>query len=256
MRTPTRADPPPARALDAAAVWATARSVWPIADADVARWLDSRGLRAESVDGLGLARWVARWPYGSGQDAVDRKLVVRVYDAEGRIVALRGRLVADAHGAPKEKGPAGVPTAGRLLACPLGAAMLRGEADAGRRVVICEGTPDWLSMATLWDADASASALRDAPAVLGIWSGSLTPAVLARIPDGAVVTLCPHADRSGEGYMRAAASVLLSRCRVVSAKNDLRENGGYRDFNDTLRRWGQAGLFKRLDAAEVVTWKA
>jgi hypothetical protein len=251
VRPPT----PVARQLDAGTLWGAARPVWPIADADVARWLDARGLCAASVDGLGLARWVTRWPWGSGPESAARKLVVRVYDANGEFVALRGRLVADVPGAskdtPKEKGPPGVPAGGRLLACPRGVAMLRGDAEAGRHVVICEGTPDWLSVATLWDlAEVSIYRLNSAPAVLGIWGGSLTPELLARIPDGAVVTLCPHKDRSGVGirYMRDAASALLPRgCRLFGAPYD-----GELDFNDTLQTGGNARLWQRLDAAEAV----
>lgn len=241
---------PAARQDDAADLWASARPVWPDADADVARWLESRGLCAEAVDALQLARWVPRWPWGSGTEAAARRLVVRVYDADGDVVALRGRLVVpmDAPDVPKEKGPPRVPIGGRLLACPLGAAMLRGDASAGERVLICEGTPDWLSLATLWGPDASSQRLAEAPAVLGIWSGSLSDAVLARIPDRAEVTLCPHRDQSGAGYMRTAARALLPRgCRVASAPFD-----GDRDFNDTLLAGGRSLLWQRLDASEAL----
>jgi hypothetical protein len=239
-----RAGPAPA---DVAAVWHGARRLWPEADADAGAvaWLEARGLDAGAVDVLGLARSVTRWPW-EGKGAAERRLVARVWNDAGELVGLRGRLVAAVPDAPKETVPAGVAARGRVLACPLGVAMLRGEAEAGRRVVICEGTPDWLSVATLWGPDASSYRLNTAPAVLGIWSGSLTDAVLGRIPDGAVVTLCPHRDPSGVSYMKEAAIALRRRgCRLSGAAFD-----GDRDFNDTLQAGGNAWLWQRLDAAE------
>ena len=237
---PADTGPTPA---EVARVWSEAGRVWPDDKRGVGAWLESRGIDAAAVSSLDLVRTIPRWSWGADGAAV-RRAVVRVFDAAGELVALRGRLVAPADGAPKEATPRGTTTRGRVLADAGAVRMLRGESRP-RGVVICEGVPDFLSVALLWGPDEQ---LELGAAVLGVWSGSLTPELLARIPDGADVMLCPHPDPAGVTYMRTACGALLGRCRVLAAPFD--DN---RDFNDTLRAGGVTRLLARIQAAEVVT---
>ena len=67
-------------------------------------------------------------------------------------------------------------------------------------VVVVEGLPAFLA----WCADAS-DADEDAPAVLGILSGSWTAEHAARIPDGARIVIdTDHGDKNGDGDRYAA----------------------------------------------------
>ena len=240
---PADTGPSPA---EVARVWSEAGRVWPNDTRGVGAWLEARGLDAVALLGLDLVRTIPRWSWGA-DGAAKRRAVMRVFDAEGRLVTLVGRLVEDAAEAPKEVTPAGSPRGGRVLADAGGVRMLRGESKPCG-VVICEGGPDFLSVARLWGPDEQRARSEYESAVLGIWSGSITPELLARIPDGADVVLCPHRDASGARYMQTACAGLLGRCRVAAAPYD--EN---RDFNDTLRAGGASRLWRRIQAAEVVT---
>jgi hypothetical protein len=107
--------------------------------------------------------------------------------------------------------------------------------------------PDYLTAATVY-GDAT-----EAPAVLGVWSGTLptlkdpsTSLLLAAIPDNTRVTLVSHNDAGAE-YMKAAAARLAGRCDVWTAPFD-RD----RDLNDTLQHGGAARVRARLAAAQRV----
>jgi hypothetical protein len=208
-----------------------------------------------------------------------------VYDACGLLVNLKARCI-DGGGTPKE-----LPLAGhgglkaRAFACPLMRRLLEAkkatkpnfcgllvESDnpldailaepehtaaavvRAAGVVIVEGLPDYLTAATVY-GDAT-----EAPAVLGVWSGSLptlkdpSPSLLlAAIPDNTRVTLVSHKDDNGAGrnagaeYMKAAAARLAGRCDVWTAPFD-RD----RDLNDTLQHGGAARVRARLAAAQRV----
>jgi hypothetical protein len=133
-------------------------------------------------------------------------------------------------------------------------------------VIVVEGVPDYMTAATVWgDATAAPAVLgvwsgSVAPAVLGIWSGSVSDAeaggvVLQRVPNGARVVLVPHNDPpkpgkdigQGADYMRTIAKGLLARCDVLAAPYDA-EN----DLNDTLKLGGVADVLERLTRAERI----
>jgi len=95
------------------------------------------------------------------------------------------------------------------MADPLARLLLAGEVPfwwSRREVVISEGLPDFLSWATNYsDADT------DAPAVFGVTSGSWTPELAARIPDGCRVLIATHLDKAGDRYAEKITATFQSR---------------------------------------------
>lgn len=235
--TPPEPAPRPPRA-EVAAVWSAARPVCD--DGEAAEWLHSRGLNPAAVEDLDLVRVITpdaalpRWATYKGRPwlSLGVRLVARAWDASGEPVSLHARaMLGDG---PKGAWPAAGPgsAAGLVLACPLGVRLLRGErfwygpgetpdtgggdAAAWRwwslergAIIVAEGLPDWLTAATLWS-----EASEDAPIALGVESGSATPELAARIPDGARVVLAPDPDAAGEKYAQKWRGLLAHRCDV------------------------------------------
>lgn len=232
VKAPPVAVAPPVdatHAAEAADLWG--RATRATEDATLTRWLATRRLCSTHAAEEDLIRAmprgdVPRWAYGWQRDG---RALIPVFDYGGRLVSLRGRLLRPAAaGELKTRGAKGVGLRGRVYANPAARRMLAGDGAEVERLwdsalVIAEGDPDWLTLATCWRGEL-------APAVLGVWSGSLTPETLARVPDGCRVLLCPHRDDSGIGYMRTAAAELLARCEVWAAPYD-----GPHDYNDTLK---------------------
>lgn len=215
-------------AAEAADLWS--RATRASDDVTLTQWLASRHLCSSHATAEDLIRAmprgdVPRWAYGWRKDG---RALIPVFDATGRLVTLRGRLLRPAvEGEVKTRTAKGAGGAGRLYANPSARRMLAGDRAELERLwnsalVITEGDPDWMTLATFWRDDL-------APAVLGVWSGSLTSEVLVRVPDGCRVLLCPHRDDTGAGFMRQAATELHTRCDLWAAPYD-----GQRDFNDTL----------------------
>jgi hypothetical protein len=105
--------------------------------------------------------------------------------------------------APKELAPAGHTAAGFAMADPAARLMLQTGTLHGE-LWICEGVPDFLQAATSWGDSADV-------AVLGIFSGSWTTRLAARIPDGTCVIIATHADSAGEVYAARIRETLASR---------------------------------------------
>ena len=74
---------------------------------------------------------------------------------------------------------------------------------------IAEGATDYLTCATAWG-----DAAEDAPAVIGILSGSWTPSIAARIPSGTRVVIAVDHDQAGEKYAARIAASLAGRCTL------------------------------------------
>lgn len=219
------------------ALWKSCRGV--TEDEAVCSWLaDRRSLDPWHLELLGTGRalpvagslptW-ARFGRRSWPEAGYR-LVLPLFGATGKMESLRARLVLDDPELPKEVSPQGDRAAGvryevsgLLFAEPLARLMLGGKCmgdgrsadDAVREfgVVITEGSPDFLTAAQLWCPDAR----EDAPAVLGVFSGSWTDEIACRIPDGAPVRVVQHPDAAGAKYGEQIRSSLASRCPVVVA---------------------------------------
>ena len=82
------------------------------------------------------------------------------------------------------------------------------------RLVIAEGEPDFLTWASRLSADAEFAPV----AVLGIVAGAWTPAIAARIPDGARVVVRTHHDEAGRKYAAQIHATLTGRCRLARSK--------------------------------------
>lgn len=212
---PSRQAPPPPREYppraEVAALWDA--SVPVVDDAEVMAWLRDRGVNPGAV-GRDLARALPRsrsaplprwarshlgaWP------AAGYACVVPLFDETGTLRSVRARrVVARDDGGPKALPPAGHRTSGLVMACGAGRRMLAG-APQSARVLVVEGEPDFLLAAT---RPAGA-------AVLGIISGAWSPAIGARIPTGARVSIRTHADMAGDRYAQQVAETLRGRCSL------------------------------------------
>jgi hypothetical protein len=142
-----------------------------------------------------------------------------MYGATGRLESIRARLLRTPHGDElKALAPRGAQVAGLLLSDALGRQLLAGDIDAVelvRRagVWIAEGEPDFLTLSTAWSDSAE-----DAPAVLGIVSGTWTPQLAARVPNGCTLTLATDADAVGDKYAGEVVATLAARMRAGGVK--------------------------------------
>jgi hypothetical protein len=215
----TVAYPPSA---EVAALWESCRPV--IDDPHVATWLRSRALDPATAGDRLLVRALAvdqrlpSWAGVRGRSWAETgyRCILPMVDATGALRSLRARRV-DEDGAPKAVAPTGFRIGGLVMADAFGRLLLETArspdlwpADLPLRVLIAEGEPDFLTWGTRFsDADESA------PAVFGIGSGSWTPAIAARVPDGARVVIRTHHDDAGERYAIDILESLRSRCTVV-----------------------------------------
>lgn len=164
-------------------------------DADLPRWARYRGAAAASQP------W---WATG-------HRILVPAYAADGTMRSVRAWRICE--GSPKRLPPAGYRASGLVLACSLtrqvlcrGAAPEWWPADTPLDILICEGEPDFVGLAT-WYSDADATA----PCVLGIISGSATEALASRIPPTARVTIVTHRDAAGDRYADVISRLLRGR---------------------------------------------
>lgn len=189
-------------------------------DREVSNWIRSRGLDPLDVAIRGLAvalppsAALPPWARYRGESWVEtgHRLIVECFDAHGVARSVRGCRVTDGD-SPKRLPPAGCRASGLVLADAMGQEMLAHGWPlwAGApRVVIVEGEPDFLTMACELE-------LLETPphAVLGIWSGSWSADIAARIPDGAKVAVWTDADEAGEKYAAAIRGSLEPRCKVI-----------------------------------------
>ncbi len=198
---------------EVAAFWA---SLAPVSDEpSVAAWLETRGLSPLDVDERGLARAIPAghaspsWAVcrGGSWGVVGYRLVVPMYDSSGALRSVRAGRVIDGDG-PKRRPPYGRKATGLVMADSFGRAMLQGI-NAPERVVVCEGEPDFLTWALrVHDRQM---------AVLGIVTGSWSPAMAVRIPKCARVAIRTDSDPAGDRYAAEIALSLKSRCLVRRA---------------------------------------
>lgn len=198
-RPPARVPAEPPRRLGAAAVWGVWESC--VAPGGAAlEWLRSRGVEGVAATGVvrelppgsgGLAWWPAGW--------VDCwRLVAPLWTADGEAAGLHGRAVTDAR--PKTRNALGYEVAGLYLASPAALALLRGQAQP-RRVLVVEGYSDWLR------AQAVAGT---AEAVLGCVAGSWSTLGEIAWPAGCRVELVPDGDAAGARYAEAGLAALAA----------------------------------------------
>ena len=209
--------PRPPRA-EVECLWRLARPV--TADPEVSAWLTGRAILPERVELQDLARAIPpraklpRWARCRGVPwSAHHRLVARGCGATGAAESLHVRAATEPpRGLPKGLWPAAGPGSARglVMADGWGRALLAsGRRPAGWSgvLLICEGLSDWLTAATAFsDADP------DAPAVMGVTSGSWTAEVAVRVPDGTRVVLATDPDKAGDKYAMHIARTLAGRC--------------------------------------------
>ena len=244
------APPTPNELVTPLEIWGHAQRV----SSRLVAWCEDRGLDGDLVAQLDLTR-IAHPSWVPHDWEANRRVLLPVYDARGVLVSLKGRCTDGGTGTrgKKELSLTGHPVTSRAFACPLARRMLAGDdvealdyvATVG--VLVVEGGPDYLTAATVW-GDAT-----DAPAVLGIWNGSVSAhdaTLLERIPDGAPVTLVPHRDGAGVEYMATVVTHLHKRCPMAVAPFTPAEAGG--DLNDLLKHGGAAAVCRHLRTKEAL----
>lgn len=181
----------------------------PLEDQEVATWLRYRlGDLAEQVTphlamALPVRADLPSWAsYGARTwSQTGHRLLVPTYDHQGRLRGLRARLVRHGGDVPKCLPPRGYRASGLVLASPAALAWLRGSAVPAE-IWIAEGEPQWLAI--------SLSCRREV-AVLGITSGSWTPSLADRLPDGARIVVVTDRDPAGDGYLQRIRDTLSGR---------------------------------------------
>jgi hypothetical protein len=206
---PVRIEPPrewpPKDEVDA--LWASCVSTSDHADASV--YLRGRSLDPEIIDARGLARALPesgalpRWCVcrGGTWREVGYGLVIPVYDVTGEMRSVRVARVVDGEG-PKRLPPFGHKASELVMADEFGLAMLRGQIQP-YRVVIIEGEPDFLTRASVANDPHGCT--------LGIVSGSWTKAFADRIHVGARVAIRTHLDDAGDRYAAEITETLRRR---------------------------------------------
>lgn len=211
MLPPVERPYPPAPEVEA--VWDSATPV--AGHRAAADYFAARGLCPNALDRLDLVRVMTgeapAWAVYGEHSWLETGHValVQAFDAAGTFRSVRAiRIVYGGADIPKRLPPKGYRASGLVMANELGRGILD-RTNRQSRVVIAEGEPDFLSVAT--------DALADGCAVLGVISGSWTGAMAARIPDGAEVLVMTHNDRAGDGYAHEVNVTIGHRCNVLRA---------------------------------------
>jgi len=213
------------------ALWERCLPAWE--DHAVAAWLVRRGVDAWRLQfGLfgSMVRALPDGPLPGWATAVGRawsegwRAILPGYDARGELVTLRARWIFPEVDPPrglKVAAVKGAPASGAVLACGLARQILADGVPAWwpvgvpLRVVVVEGEPDFLTWAQMaGDSDPTA------PAVIGVWSGSLTRALVDRIPDGAHVAEALHDDATGRAYAARLAELSAGRFQIKRIKTE------------------------------------
>lgn len=180
----------------------------------VSEYLRSRGIDPIETDRRGLARALpndhgerfSRW------EADGRRLVCAVFDKNGKIRSLKGRIMRPPRdkNEAKSKGIWRAQVRRSVLACDLGRRLLAKdpaaiEATRKHGVIFVEGEPDHLTWAIARNTGAP---------VFGVFNGAWCDDFARRIPNGTNVYLRPHADPAGRSYMKSVALSVKGRCHV------------------------------------------
>lgn len=225
------ADKPRAPADEVAELWHRCGEAL---DADADAWLRSRGLNPDAVVALDLAR---SWPREPGFTApgwagIRRRswgdgwrLLFPTWGPAGELAGVRARWVDEAPPPSKrmkEVNGQDVLGGGAVYADPVGRWLLErgpsarpGDLVDGTRyawsgaVVVCEGGPDWLTLATSPGRHKAPTA-----AALGLWAGAWSADFAARLPPGTTIRLALHADKAGRSYAEKLLRTLPRGMRV------------------------------------------
>jgi hypothetical protein len=223
-------------AEDAKAFWKSCHPVTSVSS--VRQWLETRSIDAEAVELFDLARvvpenvplpsWAGLWPR--------RGYIVALplYDRFGRMVAARLRFPgAPEANLPKSVSPKGIPGAGLVLACPTALRVLStqskpewwAEERAGvpLRILVTEGEPDFLSWTVEPARQGLGCGVLQFPAVLGVTSGSLTPELIDRVPQGTELISAFDNDQGGvrhHAHLLRVAAKRLQRGEMLLMRKE------------------------------------
>lgn len=245
---PPSAPPPKAKGrpdpAEVAALWAIGEQ--PGEDAALA----ARGLDAVQLCARGLVRvipQVAALPRfarsrGRPWPTSGHRYLVRLFGATGQLESIHARALCDVD--PKGLLPSGHTSAGLVLADDLGQELLRNRRAPAAGLLICEGVPDFWTLASHFSPT-------EAPAILGVLSGGWSEAIGRRIPDGTRVIVWTHTDASqakaGQKYAARIAGQLQGRCEVRVITQDVPPGAKKApDANDVLQKGGRAEIAKIL----------
>lgn len=208
-------------------LWADCRPAWE--DPEVVAWMAHRGVDAELLTSP-MVRALPDGPLPGWATAVGRpwsegwRAILPGYDARGELVTLRARWIFPKTDPPrglKVGAVRGAPASGAVLACGLARQLLADgvptwwPVGVPLRVVVVEGEPDWLTWVQMaGESDPTA------PAVIGVWSGSLTRALVDRIPDGAHVMDDLDDDEAGRTYSAKLAELGAGRFQIKRIKKE------------------------------------
>ena len=211
--------PPPVESVGA--LWAAAKPVTD--DADLARQLLGRCLDPAIIEDLDLARCLPssrtlpKWARSGSLSWWEsgHRLLFQLWNAEGSLSSVHARLVEKTDG-DRKKGlfPSGHSAKGFFLADSFARLLITNGVPSWWRqseppsVIITEGAPDFLTVATHYGCS------EYAPAVLGILSGSWSDELAARIPTECRVIVKVHRDEAGQKYRDQICRSLSGRCRV------------------------------------------
>ncbi len=211
--------PPPAESVSA--LWAAAKPVTD--DPDLAVQLLNRRIDPAIVEDRDLARCLPssgtlpKWAQSGSLSWREsgHGLLLPLWNAEGNLSSVHARVVEQADG-DRAKGlfPSGHSAKGVLLADSFARLLItKGVPSWWRQseppsVIITEGAPDFLTVATHYGCHESA------PAVLGVLSGSWSDELAARIPTECRVVVKVHRDVAGQKYRDQICRSLSGRCRV------------------------------------------
>jgi len=210
------------------------QSLWesciPVTDDDqVKSWMtNSRGFTPQmivNIDQRSLARALnpksalPAWCTYRSRNWIEttHRVIVPLVGPTGAIESLHARALRPEGERDKAASPKGFEIRGLVMADQLGKVVLEEGAPGWwkqpHRIVICEGVPDYL----IW-ASRYGYAAEDAPAVLGVISGSWSKEIAARIPNECRVVIRTHNDRSGNEYAQKIISSLSNRCVLKRTK--------------------------------------
>jgi hypothetical protein len=211
---PAPPEPEPPRdypvSAEVSAVWSAAQ---PIAAVEACRApLAQRGLSpdpelARALVQKSLPRWACY--QGAPWSDTGHRIVLPVFDALGALRSLRAWQIDSNAPGPKRLPPAGHRATGLILANNAALRMLRSSAGPVR-LLICEGEPDFLSLAQHYAGTA----------VIGVFSGSWQQDFANRIPYGSLVTIRTHHDVAGHRYAAAITKTLDGRAVIKRGRNE------------------------------------
>jgi replicative DNA helicase len=211
-------------------------------DSDVAAQLRLRGLNPVDVALRGLAfalpqnstlpKWASykgKMPTRQTWVESGHRLILPMYDSTATVRGVRAWRITQGE-TPKRLPPAGAKASELVMLDPVAIERFKNGWDPTeeRRIVVCEGEPDFLSWAT------RAPVGEQKYAVVGIVSGSWCNDIAKKFPGGSQVAVWTDDDDAGDKYAAAIESSSVgSSCSILRMKFPDKS-----DANDVLCRGG------------------